>query len=85
MSKKCSKCNEEINPLRLKALPNTVTCVSCSTVEKVACHTIISGKNTYSEVQIVDRETSARLYGMQSRKGFGVANGVKFQYDSRKN
>jgi|LakMenE01Jun11ns_1017448.scaffolds.fasta_scaffold9045379_2 hypothetical protein len=27
----CIHCKEEINPLRLKALPRTVTCVNCST------------------------------------------------------
>jgi hypothetical protein len=46
---------------------------------------VISGKTEYSEIQIVDQETADRLYQMQSRKGFGVANGVKFQFDSRKN
>lgn len=28
---KCIHCQEEINPLRLKALPGTKTCVECST------------------------------------------------------
>jgi hypothetical protein len=27
----CIKCREEINPLRLKALPSAKTCVDCST------------------------------------------------------
>ena len=27
----CIKCKQEINPLRVKALPNTKTCVECST------------------------------------------------------
>ena len=31
-SRICVKCKEEINPLRVKALPNTKTCVNCSTV-----------------------------------------------------
>ena len=31
-SKKCVKCPKMINPLRLKALPGTNTCVECSTV-----------------------------------------------------
>ena len=31
-SKDCIKCKEPINPLRLKALPGTNTCVECSTV-----------------------------------------------------
>lgn len=30
-SKDCIKCKEPINPLRLKALPGTHTCVECST------------------------------------------------------
>tara|TARA_R110000751_G_scaffold6403_6_gene27332 strand:+ start:2680 stop:2922 length:243 start_codon:yes stop_codon:yes gene_type:complete len=29
---KCIKCKEAINPLRLKALPGTKTCVECSNV-----------------------------------------------------
>ncbi len=81
----CVKCQKEIPSLRLKALPSTKTCVECSSTERVGCHTVISGKNTYSEIEIVDQETSARLYRMQSRSTFGVASGVKFQFDSRKN
>jgi len=30
-NKLCVKCREEINPLRLKALPTAKTCVDCST------------------------------------------------------
>jgi hypothetical protein len=30
-SRLCVKCREEINPLRLKALPTAKTCVDCST------------------------------------------------------
>jgi hypothetical protein len=30
-SRLCIKCREEINPLRLKALPSAKTCVDCST------------------------------------------------------
>jgi hypothetical protein len=30
-NKKCIRCREEINPLRLKALPTAKTCVECST------------------------------------------------------
>jgi hypothetical protein len=81
----CTICQSPINPLRLKVLPSTKTCVDCSNTERVGCHTVISGKNTYSEIQIVDQDTAKRLYHMQSRKSFGVANGVKFQFDSRKN
>jgi len=30
-SRICIRCQQEINPLRVKALPNTKTCVDCST------------------------------------------------------
>jgi len=30
-NRKCIRCREEINPLRLKALPTAKTCVDCST------------------------------------------------------
>lgn len=82
---KCVHCNNLIPPKRIEILPHTKTCVECSTTERVGGHTIISGKNTYSEIQIVDQETAQDLARMQSRKGFGVATGVKFKYDSRKN
>lgn len=81
----CIHCNNEIPPKRIEILPHTKTCVECSTTQRVSGHTVISGKTEYSEIQIVDQETADRLYQMQSRKGFGVANGVKFQFDSRKN
>jgi hypothetical protein len=79
----CIKCQNLIPEARLKALPSAKTCVQCSDTAKVGGHTIISGKNTYSEIQIVNPETAADLYRMQSRKGFGVATGVKFKFDSR--
>ena len=82
---KCIKCFNHIPEGRLRVLPNAKTCVQCSDTARIGCHTIISGKNTYSEIQLVDQETSANLYRMQSRKGFGVATGVKFKFDSRTN
>jgi hypothetical protein len=81
----CVKCQNKIPEARLKALPSAKTCVQCSSTARVGGHTIISGKNTYSEIQIVDQETSERLYQMQSRRGFGVSTGVKFKFDSRTN
>ena len=44
MVDKCIKCNIEINPLRLKALPETKTCVNCSSTERWYVRNIISGK-----------------------------------------
>ena len=30
----CCKCSKEINPLRIKALPEAKTCVNCSTTSR---------------------------------------------------
>jgi len=81
----CIKCSNPIPEGRLKALLNTKTCTECSRTGKVGGHVVISGKNTYSEIQIVDAETAQKLHDMQSRDGFGVAKGVKFKFDSRTN
>ena len=81
----CIKCQKEINPLRIKALPATKTCVKCSTVQRVGGHTIISGKNTYCELQIVPMEVAVELNKQQYRKGYGVSNGVRFKFDHKRN
>lgn len=79
----CVNCRTEIDPRRVKILPHTTRCVSCSNTERVYGHTIISGKNTYSEIQIVDKSTSEHLYKLGYRKGQGVATGVRFKYDHK--
>jgi hypothetical protein len=84
-SRNCNKCNQAINPLRLQILPNTNCCVKCSDVSKVAGHVIISGKNTYSEIQIVDQETSIRLGKLGYRRGQSVSAGVRFKFDPKFN
>ena len=58
---KCSKCTEDINPLRLKALPGTKTCVKCSTTNAWYVRNIISGKTEYAETEIIkDAEAAGR-------------------------
>ena len=49
----CIKCGTVINPLRLKALPGTKVCVNCSTTAPIYARPIISGKTTYSELEII--------------------------------
>jgi acetate kinase len=75
----CVVCNKEIHPGRLKALPNTKTCVECSNIEKVAGFRIISGKNTYHEIQLVSQEMYKKLNHQQYRKGQSPGNGVRFK------
>ena len=74
----CIKCGLEINSFRLQAIPTTRTCTSCSTESRVAGFNIISGKTTYSEIQLMSQEEAQELYLKQDRKG-GVSEGVKFK------
>ena len=70
----CCKCYKPIPEARLKALPNTKTCVSCSSVERDYVRTIISGKTTYSEVEVIkNKDTKDYLQKLDSkgRQGFG--------------
>ena len=55
-SKNCIKCKQEINPLRVKALPNTLTCVDCSTTgAKIAVPMTFGEKDhTWNEVVFVE-------------------------------
>ena len=68
----CSKCQAKIPAARLRALPNTRTCVECSNVERNYVRTIISGKTTYSEAEIIkDPEVAKKLRKMDRRSGWG--------------
>ena len=40
----CTKCKENIDTRRLKALPKTKVCVNCSTAEAVSCVDVIYHK-----------------------------------------
>lgn len=74
----CIACEKEIPQLRLKALPNVKTCIDCSGTERIAGFPLITGKNSYSELQLVSQETAKELYAKQDRKG-SIASGVQFR------
>jgi hypothetical protein len=70
----CSKCQVKIPKARLRAVPNTKTCVECSDVERNYVRTIISGKTTYSEWEVIkNKDTKEYLKQLDSkgRTGFG--------------
>ena len=72
MPDKCVKCNSEINPLRLKALPQTKTCVNCSSTQRWYVRNIISGKTEYSEAEIIkDPVLAESIKNMDKRLGWG--------------
>jgi len=56
--KKCLACGEEIHPKRLEILPNSTTCVSCSTTGSKAGVSVILGEgdHTYNEIVIMEPE-----------------------------
>ena len=58
MNIKCIKCGNEINPLRVKALPNTRVCINCSTTGAYKAITTTEGKgdHTYNSIKILTSE-----------------------------
>ena len=74
--RKCIICDKEIPEARIKALPNTKTCLEHSTAGKVAGYQVITGKDTYTELEITSQESAAKLYDLGSRKGQGPTKGM---------
>ena len=66
----CTVCQEEINPLRVKALPNTKTCVNHSTVgaKRGRILTLGEGDHTYNEIEILDEDVYRKVVALE----FGV-------------
>ena len=69
---KCIKCKEDINPLRVKALPGTKTCVNCSTTSRWYVRNIISGKTEYAGAEVIKDPIAAEsIKNMGKRLGWG--------------
>ena len=73
---KCIKCGNQIPEGRLKALPDTKTCVNCSSVDKIRGFRIITGKTTYTALQLVDAKKFKELTAKQARRGMAPGRGV---------
>ena len=67
----CKICGEIIPEGRLKALPDTETCVEHSEIKKKLGFKIITGKTTYTELDIVDDEIYEKLNEFD-RKNFSA-------------
>lgn len=72
----CIKCKVKIDERRLKALPQTKVCVSCSTTEAVGCVDITYHK-TGNTIQIMDKESADKINKLAKRSGFGIMAGMK--------
>lgn len=66
----CTVCGDEINPLRVKALPDTKTCVNHSTVgaKRGRILTLGEGDHTYNEIEILEEDVYRRVVALE----FGV-------------
>tara|TARA_R110001583_G_C5587409_1_gene403452 strand:- start:654 stop:1196 length:543 start_codon:yes stop_codon:yes gene_type:complete len=72
----CTKCKENIDTRRLKALPKTKVCVNCSTEDYVSCVDVIYHK-TGNTIQIMDKESADKINKLAKRSGFGIMAGMK--------
>ena len=61
---KCIHCQEEINPLRLKALPSTKTCVGCSTTgaKRGVIVTLGEKDHTCNEIMFLEDDNQYEKY-----------------------
>ena len=67
---KCIKCKEPISEGRLKALPETKTCVACSTTSAWYLRNIVTGNNEYMESEIIkDPKLAERLKEIDAKGG----------------
>jgi hypothetical protein len=66
----CIKCKEEINPLRLKALPTAKTCVECSTTGAKRGMPVMFGDkdNTWVDVVLMEPDEFERLEKANKKK-----------------
>ena len=68
--RKCLKCREAINPLRLKALPTAKTCVECSTTGAKRGVPMMYGEkdHTWTDMVIMDPEEFDRFEKLNKQK-----------------
>ena len=68
--KRCVRCREVINPLRLKALPTAKTCVECSTTGAKRGVPMMYGEkdHTWTDMVIMDPEEFDRFEKLSKQK-----------------
>ena len=68
--RKCVKCKEVINPLRLKALPTAKTCVDCSTTGAKRGVPVMFGEkdHTWTDMVIMEPEEFDRFEKQNNQK-----------------
>lgn len=68
----CIHCKQPINPLRIKALPNTRTCVNCSTTspKRGVVATFGEKDHTYNEVVFLEDDQFDKYLQNQKKSKF---------------
>jgi len=75
--KNCTVCNSPISSARLKALPSTKTCITCSNEDKWSAIPIIHHK-TGNEIEIIkDAKSAETLLKLTARRGCSSMAGLR--------
>ena len=69
----CVKCKKSINPLRLKALPGTKTCVDCSSVGAKSGVPVMFGSkdHTWTDLVIMEEDEFKAFKNREKNKDKG--------------
>ena len=84
---KCIHCQDEINPLRLKALPGTRTCVDCSTTgaKKGIIVTLGEKDHTCNEVMFLEDDQYEKYLKSQKKARFDKIENIDDEGPSKPN
>ena len=83
-NKLCVKCRQEINPLRLKALPTAKTCVDCSTTGAKRGVPMMFGEkdHTWTDIVIMESDEFDRIEKASKQKAtFDVLDKTEMNMD----
>jgi len=71
MTKLCVKCGNGIPAGRLEALPNTTTCVACSSVTAKAGRMVTYGvgEEIHTEIEVLEREAFEAISSLELTRG----------------
>ena len=71
MTKLCVKCGNDIPAGRLEALPNTITCVACSSVTAKAGRMVTYGvgEEIHTEIEVLEREAFEAISSLELTRG----------------
>ena len=71
MTKLCVKCGNDIPAGRLEALPNTTTCVACSSVTAKAGRMVTYGvgEEIHTEIEVLERKAFEAISSLELTRG----------------